>query len=140
MLKLLFSLYLICYCCYIFYTREPDYFDGETTQAIIQINEQTKTATATFLVANKIYTINANYFLRKLKNNQKIEIIYVPHHPEKAAVYSLWGYWVCWGELLMSTILLLALYQLSVSITQNPSAETIKSQQEIIDVPLKKYD
>lgn len=139
MLKLFFTLYFTCYACYIFYTREPDYFDGETINAIINIDTKTNKATATYTVANKTYTINASYPLRALHNQQNIELIYLPQQPEKAVVYSLWGYWFTWGELAMSFILLFAMYQLSVSITKNPTETAIKSQQEVDETAKRKY-
>ena len=75
-----------------------------------------------------------------LKNQQQIELIYLPQHPEKAAVYSLWGYWFTWGEILMSSVLLFAMYQLAVSITQNPTAASLANQLKIDDVPKRKYE
>ena len=140
MLKVLLSLYFTCYCCYIFYTREPDYFDGETTTAIINIDSKTKEAIAIYSIANQSYKVKANYPLRQLINQQQIELIYLPQHPEKAAVYSLWGYWFTWGEILMSSVLLFAMYQLAVSITQNPTAASLANQLKIDDVPKRKYE
>ena len=140
MLKLLLSLYFTCYFCYIFYTRTPDYFDGETTTATISINPVTQKAIANFTLASITYSITANYPLRKLKQGDKVEIIYLPSKPEAAVVYSFWGYWITWGELVMSIILLLALYQLAVSITYNPTPEAIIDQMDKEDMPKTKYD
>lgn len=140
MLKLLLSLYFTCYFCYIFYTRVPDYFDGETVMATIKIDSKTSNALANYTIASKQYQINAEYPLRKLKDGETVELIYNPSKPEMAAVYSLWGYWFTWGELIMSVVLLLGLYKLATSITQNPTEQAIKDQMETIDEPKKKYD
>jgi hypothetical protein len=140
MLKLLLSLYFTCYFCYIFYTRVPDYFDGETVVATIKIDSKTNNATANYVIGSKRYCINANYPLRKLNEGENLEIIYNPSKPEMAAVYSLWGYWFCWGELLMSLILLFALFQLSESIIKNPAEDLLKGEEEIDEAPKRKYD
>lgn len=120
MLKVLLALYCTSYFCFVFYTREPDYFDGEHTTGIVSMAVN-KTCTASYLVNNMPYVIEANYPLRSLQQGQKIDVIFNPAHPQQAAVYSLWGYWFTWGELLISMVLLFALYQLAVSITKNPT-------------------
>ncbi len=130
MFKAVFILYVVCYACYIFYTREPDYFDGEVATATISFNKNNNVIAA-YKVDNKNYTINANYVFRKLQLNEEVKIIYNPAHPEKAAVYSFWGYWFTWGELLLSSVLMFALYQLAVSITKNPNEDEIEDDDEV---------
>jgi hypothetical protein len=130
---------VVCYACYIFYTREPDYFDGEITTAMIKVDSSTQSATAVFDIMNKTYLVDASYPLRKLNSNQKVNVIYKVSEPETAVVYSFWGYWFKWGELLMSSILLIALFYLSVSITNNPSPESLYEQQNYVETPQRKY-
>jgi hypothetical protein len=108
--------------------------------ATIKIDSKTSNALANYTIASKQYQINAEYPLRKLKDGETVELIYNPSKPEMAAVYSLWGYWFTWGELIMSVVLLLGLYKLATSITQNPTGQAIKDQMETIDEPKKKYD
>ena len=140
MYKLLLTLYFICYACYIFYTREPDYFDGETTHAFVTLNNKTNKATASYHIQGKQYFIDANYPLRTIENGEVVTIIYNPSKPEVAAVYSFWGYWLTWGELCFSIIALFISYQIAVSITSNPTAESLKEQQTIDDTPKAKYE
>ncbi len=140
MYKFLLTLYFICYACYIFYTRQPDYFNGETTQATITINATTHKATAHYTIASKQYNTNADYPLRKLQEGETINIIYNPSKPEDAAVLSVWGYWITWNELVFSAISLFLLFQLAVSITSNPTEESLKQREQSEDAPLRKYD
>lgn len=119
MFKVVFTLYVVCYACFIFYTREPDYFDGEIAKGTITFINQKPIAT--YKVSNNVYSINTDYLFKTWHSNETVNIIYNPAHPEKACVYSIWGYWFTWGELLLSSILLFALYQLAVGITQNPA-------------------
>jgi len=128
---LLFLLYL--------YTRVPDYFDGETITAIVKFDKKTNVSSASYTIATKQYTINADYPLRQLKEGESVELIYNPSKPEIAAVYSLWGYWFTWGELIMSVVLLLGLYKLATSITQNPAEDTLTEQAQMLDTPQRKY-
>lgn len=139
MYKLLIVLYVVCYACYIFYTREPDYFDGEIATATIIIDPSTKSEFAVFNVMSKTYQVNASYPLRKLVQNEEVKVIYKVSEPEVAVVYRFWGYWFKWGELLMSSILLVALFYLSLSITNNPSPESLYHQQNYVETPQRKY-
>ncbi len=139
MYKLLVILYVVCYACYIFYTREPDYFDGEIATANIKIDQLTKSEVAVFNVMDKTYFVNASYPLRKLIQNEQVHVIFKVNEPEVAVVYSFWGYWFKWGELLMSSILLLVLFYFSVSITNNPSPESLYEQQNYVETPQRKY-
>ena len=117
----------------------PDYFDGETVTSIIKIDDKTGKASASYTIAQKQYQVNADYQLRKLNDGETVELIYNPSKPEMAAVYSLWGYWFTWGELIISVVLLLGLYKLATSITQNPTEQALKDQMETTDEPQRKY-
>ncbi|MBS4043004.1 MAG: hypothetical protein KGZ59_04250 [Chitinophagaceae bacterium] len=139
MYKLLIILYVVCYTCYIFYSREPDYFDGETTVATIKVNLKTNEAQAIFVLKDSTYSINANYPLRSVNDLEKVQVIYKPNHPETAVLYRFWGYWFKWDELLVTSVVLLALFYLSVSITNNPSPESLKEQQNYVETPQRKY-
>lgn len=139
MFKLLFWLYITCYACYIFYSREPDFFDGETTTGKIVRDNLTKKKVAIFFIGQKKYTVDAEYLFRNISNDDVVDIIYLPFRPEKAAIYSFWGYWFRWSEILMSSVLLFAMYQLSVSITNNPSATAITTEAEEMNFKKPKY-
>jgi hypothetical protein len=137
-------LYLVCFSLYIVYSREPDYFDGETAPAVIHWLKDSvanqSIPKAVFLYNNRTYSIDARYVLRKLEENRKVEIIYNPSKPEMATVYSLWGYWITWGELLTSIVLLIALFQVAVAVTKNPTAGALLEQLDYKAEKKKKYD
>jgi len=59
--------------------------------------------------------------------------------PEKGAVYTFWGYWITWGELIMSVVLCFVLFQIAVSVTNNPSPESLIEQMEFKEEKKKKY-
>lgn len=137
-------LYFVCFFLYIVYSREPDYFDGELIPGNIywQIDSASKTSIpkASFTHKKKLYSFDARYVFRSLPENKKVEIIYHPSHPEKATIYSWWGYWLTWGEVVSSIILLVALFQVAVAVTKNPTAEALLEQLEYKEDKKKKYD
>ena len=132
MLRSVFILYLICFGCYILFTRQPDYFDGEKAPATIQnvydsAVQQTIPA-AVYQAAGTCYHTDARYFLRPIQVGQKVTVIYETATPETAAVYTFWGYWMGWGELLFSVIVYVLLLQVAYAVTTNPNAESFQEQ------------
>ncbi len=74
--------------------------------------------------------MDARYVLREWKNGDKAEVIYETDNPAQGAVYTFWGYWLTWGELAGSMIVLLILFQVAVAITKNPTPESLMEQLE----------
>ena len=120
-----------------YFLREPDFFESEKiTVSIIDSNNHYK---ANYIIENRTYTINANYLFKRFKNGEKITVLYNPQKPQLANVYSVWGYWLRWEELLVSIFLIIGLYYLATSITQNPNPESLLQQMEEEDKPQRKY-
>lgn len=135
-------LYLVCFATYILFTRQPDYFDGEKAPAVIHwIADSTgqKNPKAVFTEGGKTYAIEARYFLRDLPEGKKVEVIYENEKPEHAAVYAFFGYWMSWGELAATILIYIALFQIAVSVTKNPTAEALIEQLEYKEEKKKKY-
>jgi len=143
MYKSICILYLICFGCYLLFTRQPDYFDGEKVPAVIK--RQIGTAAgdsellAVFNTGTKEFSINPHYVFRNIREGQQLTVIYETGSPEKGAVYAVWGYWITWGELLMSVVLCVLLFQVAVSVTNNPSPEALTEQSEYKEEKKKKY-
>jgi hypothetical protein len=137
-------LYLVCFGCYIAFTREPDYFDGEKSPAVIRWLPDSLTGRtipkAVFNDGKKEHAIDARYFLRELVNGEKVEVIYESDRPDKAAVYMFWGYWISLGELMATVLIYLALFQIAISVTRNPTAESLVEQLEFKEEKKRKYD
>ena len=141
MFKSVFILYLVCFGCYILWTRQPDYFDGVKVPAVItkEYNAGKTTFKARYHTGTKEYVVDADYIFRNLKEGQRVTVIYETGTPEKGAVYTFWGYWLSWGELLMSAILCFLLFQVAVSVTSNPSSEAVDEQMGYTAIKKKKY-
>lgn len=144
MLKSVFILYLICFGCYILFTRQPDYFDGEKAPATIQnvydSSLQQTIPAAVYQVNGRVYYTDARYFLRSLARKQKVRVIYETATPETAAVFTFWGYWMGWGELLFSVIGYVLLLQIAYSVTTNPNAQSFEEQLSYTPEKKRKYN
>ncbi len=143
MYKSITFLYLICFGCYIWFSRQPDYFDGETTTATIYLPKSTSDTVppqAVFTIGNTTYRCNAAYPLRPLQDGQRVTVIYELSQPQKAAIYSWWGYWLTIGELLFSIVAYAALFWVAIGITSNPSPEALIEQLEYQPTKKTKYD
>ncbi|MFL9485598.1 hypothetical protein ACI6Q2_22645 [Chitinophagaceae bacterium LWZ2-11] len=127
--KLVLTLYCVCFFCYIVFTRQPDYFDSEFSPATIHYVNDSATgkpvAKAFFSVGKDKYIVDATYPLTSLKEGEKVSAIYELSQPEKGAVYRFWGYWMTWGELLASIVMIFILFQIAVGITNNPTPEAL---------------
>lgn len=143
MIKLVIILYIICFPVYILFSRQPDYFDGEKTTATIRFLNDSVTHNlqpfAVYTVNKNSYAINVAYFFKSYKEGENVTVIYEASQPAKGAVYSVWGYWLRWGEILFSIIFLVVMFRIAVTITSNPTPEALIEQLE--DKPRKrKYD
>ena len=124
---------------YIFFTRQPDYEDGEFTNGIIHFVN--KKANAVFIINKITYTVEANYIFRRLKENENVNIIYDTTNPAAASVYTFWGYWLQWQEVLASILIPLVLYFAAKEITGNPTPEALIEELEMKKkIKRRKYD
>ena len=134
MYKTITIIYIALYGCFVLFARQPDYFDGEITNATIHLVKDSATNAlkpiATFSVGSSKYTAAASYPLRFVKEGDELKIIYESANPKKAVVYSVWGYWILWDELLVSLTIYLVLFQVAVGITSNPTPEALMEQLE----------
>jgi hypothetical protein len=136
-------LYLVCFGAYIVFTRQPDYFDGEKSPATIHwVADQAgglKIPKAVFQEGGRQYAIDARYFLREWKEGDRAVVIFEMDRPEKAAVYLFWGYWLSWGELMATVLIYIALFQIAVSVTRNPTAASLIEQLDFKEEKKRKY-
>lgn len=136
-------IYIILYGCFVLFARQPDYFDGEVTNATIHLAKDSATGElkpmANFSIGVSKYTAAASYPLRFVKEGDAVRVIYEPSNPKKAVVYNLWGYWILWDEFLVSSVIYLILFQVAVGITSNPTPEALLEQLEYQPKPKTRY-
>lgn len=143
MYKTITIIFLVLYGCFVVFARQPDYFDGEVTTASIHYEKDSATQVripfANFSIGSAKYSVKAAYPLRTLAEGDKLEIIYEAASPKHAVVYSIWGYWILWDELLVSLGIYLVLFYAAVSITDNPTPESLIEQLEFKEEKKSKY-
>jgi len=142
--KIILPFYIICFALYVFFSRRPDYTDGEITKGIIHYitNPSTnKPEAKAIFVSDKFDTVSVGYPLRNYKEGDTVKIIYETAEPSKAAVYSWWGYWFKWDELLASVVLCFILSYAAKAITSRPTPQALIEEMEMLNPPKrKKYD
>jgi len=134
LLKAIIPFYIICFGLYVFFSRQPDYQDGKITTGVIHYlkdSQNKPVAKAIFSIDKMSDTVNAAYPLRHPEEGQQVKIIYETNNPAKAAVYSWWGYWFKWDELLASILIPVVFLYAAKAITANPSAEAVIDEMEI---------
>jgi len=95
---------------------------------------------AVYSTGKKTYSVKASYLFRNYKEGEVVDVIYELSQPEKGAVYSWWGYWFTWVEILFSLILIFAFYKISAAVTRNPSPESLLEQLNYKPQKRKKYE
>ncbi|ANI88913.1 hypothetical protein A9P82_06155 [Arachidicoccus ginsenosidimutans] len=139
MIKFLFIFFIIIFGLYVLFSRKPDFFDGETTTATIHFlkdSTQKVQPYAVFSLDGKdTFRAKANYLFRSFQEHEKVTVIYENSNPQNAAVYSWWGYWISWKELLACIIGYFVLFQAAKSIVNNPSPEAVKELEDYANKP-----
>lgn len=143
MYKGILTLYLVCFGCYLLFTRQPDFFDGVKVPAIVKemtdVSSRQPVLKAVFNTGTREVAIDPYYIFRSIAEGQQLTVIYETGNPALGKVYAIWGYWVQWDEWLMSAVLCFLLFQVAVSVTSNPSPESLKERMEYQEEKKKKY-
>jgi hypothetical protein len=138
LLKAIIPVYIICFALYLLFTRHPDFQDGEITAATIHFvkdsSASTPVAKAFFTYDKIVYAANTSYPFRSFKDGQTVRVIFETSNPSKAAVYSWWGYWIQWDELLASVLIPVIFLYAAKAITSGPSATSLHDQAQK-DIP-----
>ena len=93
---------------------------------IIQKNDQ---LVARFSDGRDMYYAEVPYdFLHK--QGERVEVIYEIADASKAKQYGFLGYWITFGELIVSLLIIIVLYFVAVSITSNPTSEALLEEIE----------
>ncbi len=130
--------------CYILFTRQPDFFDGEKAPATIQNVYDSVSMkiipAAVYQAGGTWYHTDARYLFRQTNVGQKVTVIYETATPETAAVYTFWGYWIGWGELLFTVVGYVVLLQIAYAVTTNPNANSLQDQLSYAPEKKRKYN
>jgi len=141
--KIAAIIFIACYALFALFTRRPDYFDGKIIPAKIHFKKDAalgnKTPQAQYVVDQKTYLTPATYLFKTFKENQEIRIIYEAATPSQGAIYSWWGYWIRWEELIPAIVIYTVLFLGSLSITNNQTEKSKMDQENYLPAKKKKY-
>jgi hypothetical protein len=144
LLKAIIPFYIICLFLYVFFSRRPDYQDGEFTTGIIHYikdSNQKSVPKAIFQLNKTQDTIDAGYPLRHVEEGEHVTIIYETNDASRAAVYNWWGYWLQWDEILASILIPFVFLYVAKAITAGPDPEALLNELEMRNPPKRrKYD
>ncbi len=116
-----------------FYSREPDYQESDFSRATIHFIQDSvpqKNPFALFTLPHHVYSVKADYLFKRFTEGEKVTVIYDLTDPNKASIYSFWGYWLRWKELSAFIVLFAAMYFIAASITSNPTPEALIEELE----------
>jgi hypothetical protein len=109
-------IYLASFFCYIMFTREPDFIDGDIVNAVVSkatysVSEKQPELVVDYIAGDKHLKCSTNkWFLTRHKQGQQVRVIYDPSHPEVASIYSFTAYWIRWPEVLFTAVFFVVLF------------------------------
>lgn len=126
MIKSAIILFLSLFFVYLPFSRTPDYFDSETTPALIE--QRGNKVFASFTEDGKKFLLSLPTSQYKTKIGERIEIRYELNQPEHAKINKAWGYWWVPSELAFATGIFIVLMGIAYATTNRPDAESLKEQ------------
>lgn len=126
MVKSSIILFLTCFFIYLPFSREPDYFDSETTPAIIVVKGGT--VVAAYNEFGKPYDLILDKQLYGTKIGEKVIVRYELSHPEKAVINKAWGYWFIGKEIAWSFGIFAVLLGAAYATTNQPHPDALAEQ------------
>jgi hypothetical protein len=119
-------LFLTCFFIYLPFSREPDYFDSETTPAIIVVKGGM--VVAAYNEFGKPYDLILDKQLYGTKIGEKVIVRYELSHPEKAVINKAWGYWFIGKEIAWSFGIFAVLLGAAYATTNQPHPDALAEQ------------
>jgi hypothetical protein len=121
--KIVTILYLVCFFCYVLFSRVPDYFEGEYVNGIVSkatfsVKDKQPVLAVKYKVGKEEFEYVTNkWFLSPHKQGQLVTMIYNPSDPAIASIYAFIGYWITLKELFFTAVVFIILFIAAVMIT-----------------------
>ena len=126
MIKSSIILFLTCFFIYLPFSREPDYFDSETTPATITTKGDS--IVAVYNEFGKPFALPLNKQLYGTKIGQRVVVRYELSHPEKAVINKAWGYWFIGKEIGWCFVIFAVLLGAAYATTNQPHPDALSEQ------------
>jgi hypothetical protein len=96
--------YVVCFFCYILFSRMPDYFGSDFTRGVV-VTTETRAKSIHYKVANEAFSKKlSGWSADQVAKGDTVRVIFDPSDPTTAAYYSFFGYWLTLSELLLSAL------------------------------------
>jgi hypothetical protein len=137
LIKSVLILFIACFLSYLPFSRTPDYFDSDTTPALIEA--KVDSVFAVFKESGKTYRVQLDQKRFQSSIGTRIEIRYELSAPQHAKVNQLIGYWLEPKELLGALSILIFLLIAAYATTHRPDPASLKEQIEFKKEDTGKY-
>jgi hypothetical protein len=137
MIKSVLILFIACFLSYLPFSRTPDYFDSDTTPALIEA--KVDSVFAVFKESGKTYRVQLDQKRFQSSIGTRIEIRYELSAPQHAKVNQLIGYWLEPKELIGALSILIVLLIAAYATTHRPDPDSLKEQIEFKKEDTGKY-
>jgi hypothetical protein len=130
-------LYLVCFFCYVLFSRNPDYFEGEFVRGVVSKasyspKEKRPELVVNYQVGSEQLQYKTNmWFLSSYNRGEIVTIIYNPANPSVSCIYAFIGYWIKWPEFLFTAGFFSILFIAAKSITGQNSTENDLDDKEV---------
>ncbi len=113
-------LFIVCFSCYILFTRQPDYFEAEFTPGKVVLPDTTdiEIKAVEYPVGQEMYTVPIEgWGASQVSNGEKVTVIYNPTIPSEGSLYTFFAYWIKLPELLAGATVFSLLFVSAIFIT-----------------------
>lgn len=138
LIKSVVILFFACFLCYLPFSRQPDFFDSETTPALII--QDGNNVFAIFKESGKSYKIQLDK--EKFRDNigERIVLRYELSNPALAKINQIMQYWVDPKEIGWAFGILLLLLAAAYATTNRPDPASLAAQLNIKKENKTKYE
>ncbi len=126
MIKSAIILFISCFLVYLPFSRQPDYFDSETTPAIIKMKGDSLVAEYSEYGKPHYLLLNEKEYASKI--GARVEVIYELSAPEHVKINTLLGYWVLPNEIAWAFGIFAVLLGVAYATTHRPHPDALKEQ------------
>lgn len=126
MIKSAVILFLTLLISYLPFSRVPDYFDSETTPALIEKRGDKVVAVFKELEKTYVLSLPTEKYINKI--GERVSIRYELNQPEHATIDQVWNYWIVPNELAFAMGSFVVLLGVAYATTHRPDPSALAEQ------------
>ena len=138
MIKSAIILFISCFLVYLPFSRQPDYFDSETTPAVIKMKGDSLVAEFSEYGKPHYLLLDKKEYASKI--GARVEVIYELSAPEHVKINKVLGYWVLPNEIAWAFGIFAVLLGVAYATTHRPHPDALKEQLNFKQENKTKYE